>query len=87
MNGWHKAPHPRTARLFINWLLSKEGQTLFTKAFGAPSARLDVATEGLDPATLIKPGIKYIEGDAEEIDLSSVEQRKLAVEIFAPLMK
>lgn len=83
----NRAPHPNSARLFINWFLSRESQTFFVKGYGAPSARLDVPTEGLDPATLIKPGIKYIEGDSEEIELGSVEQRKLAVEIFAPLMK
>lgn len=83
----NRAPHPKAARLFINWFLSRESQTFFVKGYGAPSARLDVPTEGLDPATLVKPGIKYIEGDSEEIELGSVEQRKLAVEIFAPLMK
>ncbi len=83
----NKAPHAKAATLFINWFLSRESQTFFVKGYGAPSARLDVPTEGLDPATLIKPGIKYIEGDSEEIELGSVEQRKAAVEIFAPLMK
>lgn len=83
----NKAPHSNAARLFINWLLSREAQVIFSKAYGAPSARADVPTEGLDPATLVKPGIKYIEGDSEEVELGSIEQRKLAVEIFAPLMK
>lgn len=83
----NRAPHPRAAQAFINWVLTRDAQILFSKAYGAPSARTDVPTEGLDPATLVKPGIKYIEGDAEEIELGSVEQRKLAVEIFGPLMK
>lgn len=79
---YDRAPHPRAARAFINWLLTKEGQSIFVKGYGAPSARLDLPVQGLDPATLVKPGVKYIEGDAEEIELGSVEQRKLAVEIF-----
>ncbi|HXG49785.1 MAG TPA: extracellular solute-binding protein [candidate division Zixibacteria bacterium] len=38
------APHPNAARVFVNWLLSKDGQTIFTKALGQPTRRLDVDT-------------------------------------------
>ena len=34
--------HPNAAKLFINWLLSKEGQELYAKAFGIDSVRKDV---------------------------------------------
>lgn len=36
-----KAPHPNAAKLYINWLLSKEGQTALVKSNGYPSRRLD----------------------------------------------
>lgn len=39
------APHPNAAKVFINWLLSPEGQTVFTKALGQPTRRLDVDTK------------------------------------------
>jgi iron(III) transport system substrate-binding protein len=39
------APHPNAAGVFLNWLLSKEGQTAFTKAMGQPTRRLDVDTQ------------------------------------------
>ena len=39
------AAHPNAAKVFINWLLSKEGQTVFTKALGQPTRRLDVDTK------------------------------------------
>jgi iron(III) transport system substrate-binding protein len=39
------APHPNAAKVFLNWLLSKEGQTAFTKALGQPSRRFDVDTQ------------------------------------------
>jgi len=39
------APHPNAATVFLNWLLSKEGQTVFTKALGQPTRRLDVDTK------------------------------------------
>jgi iron(III) transport system substrate-binding protein len=39
------AAHPNAAKVFVNWLLSKEGQTVFTKALGQPTRRLDVDTK------------------------------------------
>jgi len=42
------AIHPNAARLFINWLLSKEGQDVYARAFGVDSVRKDVA-DYVDP--------------------------------------
>lgn len=39
------APHPNAAKVFVNWLLSKEGQEAFTKAMGQPTRRFDVDTK------------------------------------------
>jgi len=36
------AAHPYTARLFLNWLLSREGQILLIELLGAHSARADL---------------------------------------------
>jgi ABC-type Fe3+ transport system substrate-binding protein len=41
------APHPNAARVYINWLLSKEGQDLYGKALTQGSRRLDVDTKWL----------------------------------------
>ena len=38
-------PHPNAARVFVNWLLSKEGQGAFTKALGQPTRRFDIDTK------------------------------------------
>ncbi|HKZ51209.1 MAG TPA: extracellular solute-binding protein, partial [Dehalococcoidia bacterium] len=38
----NKAPHPNAAKIYINWLLSKEGQTVFARSQGYSSRRLDV---------------------------------------------
>jgi iron(III) transport system substrate-binding protein len=40
-----RAPHPNAAKIYINWLLSKEGQTAFAVVNGYVSARLDVPTD------------------------------------------
>lgn len=39
------APHPNAAKVFLNWLLSKEGQAVFSRALGQPTRRLDVDTK------------------------------------------
>ena len=38
-------PHPSATKVFVNWLLGKEGQEIFSKAMGAPTRRLDVETK------------------------------------------
>ena len=40
-------PHPNAAKLFINWLLSKEGQELYTRVMESSTRRLDVDTHWL----------------------------------------
>lgn len=37
-------PHPNAARLFLNWLLSREGQEVFSRAMGQTTRRFDVDT-------------------------------------------
>ncbi|HEY2987121.1 MAG TPA: extracellular solute-binding protein [Candidatus Binatia bacterium] len=40
-------PHPNAAKLFVNWLLSKEGQELYVKVMHQSTRRLDVDTKWL----------------------------------------
>ena len=40
-------PHPNATKVFINWLLSKEGQETFGTAIGQATRRLDVDTKSL----------------------------------------
>jgi ABC-type Fe3+ transport system substrate-binding protein len=35
-------PHPNAGKIFVNWLLSREGQETYQKALGEPTRRLDV---------------------------------------------
>jgi iron(III) transport system substrate-binding protein len=55
-----KPAHPNAMTVFLNWYLSKEGQALMVKNLGAPSARMDVAPEGVDPMFILKPGNKFM---------------------------
>ena len=40
-------PHPNATKVFVNWLLSKEGQEVYGKAMGQATRRLDVETRWL----------------------------------------
>ena len=42
---FNRAPHPNAAKVYINWVLSKEEQTDFARESGLISARLDVPTD------------------------------------------
>lgn len=37
-----QSPHPNATTVFVNWLLTREGQTVFSQGFGLPSNRTDV---------------------------------------------
>lgn len=82
----NRTPHPNAAKVFINWLLTKEGQTSYVQVFGSPSARLDVSTRGLDPTTIPDPKEKYFMPD-ESFYSGQTEMRDLAMEIFGALLR
>lgn len=67
----NRAPNPNAAKLFINWILTKEGQTLWAPAAAANSRRTDVPPS--TPETMPDPGRKYITIDTEAI-LPEVEK-------------
>ena len=41
------APHPNAAKVFVNWLLSKEGQEVWGQAMHDGTRRVDVDTKWL----------------------------------------
>ncbi len=41
-------PHPNAAKVLINWLLSKEGQEIYSLAQGQATRRLDVDTKSME---------------------------------------
>ena len=80
-----KAPHPNAAKVVINWVLSKEGQTKLAKAYLMQSGRVDVPTDFLPPNTVRKPGRRYINNSTEEFQFLKTENLKLAEKIFGHL--
>jgi ABC-type Fe3+ transport system substrate-binding protein len=60
----NRRPNPNATKLFVNWFLSKEGQTVMhTKSEGIPdqTLRVDVTEKGkLSEDEMRKPGIEYL---------------------------
>lgn len=80
-------PHPNAAKVYLNWLLSKEGQAIYTRAGGVQSRRLDTPTDHLAPDRIRDPLTGYFNSDNEDVKTESPKYEKLAQEIFGPLLK
>ncbi len=76
-----KPAHPNAAKLFANWLLTKEGQTVFSKGFGNPSLRTDVTTEGFNPLFIVQPQEKVFP-DSEDFLLHTGGVVKMAKQVI-----
>jgi ABC-type Fe3+ transport system substrate-binding protein len=64
----NRAPHPNAAKVFINWLLSREGQTLFQKVVSQPgdprnSRRIDVPKDHVPPDEQRRDKMSYFDTD------------------------
>ncbi len=78
----NNAPHPNASKIFINWLLSKEGITLFSKSNDVHSLREDVSTDFLSAEGVRQPGLRYYWTDQEEFLLKETTLYAQGREIF-----
>jgi len=81
------APHPSAAKVFANWILTKEGATFVAKAWGGQHARVDVPTDFIDPLQVRQPGVKYFNDNLESHVVKKPNYYKLAGEVFAASLK
>jgi len=79
--------HPNAARLFLNWVLTREAAILWQRATDTQSARVDVPTDTLSLDHVRKPGVKYFDSDLEEFEKQSTVLFENVRVIFAPVMK
>ena len=63
----NQAPHPNAAKVFLNWFLSREGQSDFQKtsakyidAGAEGSLRIDISKDEIPPRNRLNPGVKYV---------------------------
>jgi hypothetical protein len=57
----NKAPHPNAARVFANWISSKEGLELYSRGYGAVTLRTDVDESFLKKGEIPRAGVKYFD--------------------------
>jgi iron(III) transport system substrate-binding protein len=74
----NRAAHPNAARVYLNWLLSKEGQTAWVETTGTLSRRLDVPVEKVEEFARILPGVKY---DTENYKENAIKRRPELTEV------
>lgn len=85
-----KAPNPNATKVFLNYLLSRKGQTLWQEIVGEQSARIDIPTDAVEKAGLPvrRVGVDYYEVRSETWE---VEDRPRVIpfltKVFTPLIK
>lgn len=65
-----KAPHPNAARLYVNWMLSKDGQAIWQREVGDNSLRTDIPKDGVNPLFVAKAGVNYTNVGTEDMALT-----------------
>jgi iron(III) transport system substrate-binding protein len=60
------APHPNAVKVYLDYLLSKDGQTEWTKAQGFPSLRRDVPTANVQDLLIPKENVTYQQNSSEQ---------------------
>ncbi len=60
------APHQNAIKVYLNYLLSQEAQTAWSKASGLASRRTDVTKDHIPEVLVPKEGVKYQENGTEK---------------------
>lgn len=82
-----RAPHPNAAKVFVNWILSKEGLTAWSRTALMSTSRKDVPTDFLPPEARRDPNLRYFSTDSEEAKEKATDVTKLSKEIYGPLLR
>ncbi len=82
----HKPVHPNATIIFLNWLLTKEGQSIFATSFGNASTRLDASIEGINPDFIPIFNEKYYTQD-EPFMAASTKWLKIAKQVIDETVK
>ena len=73
----NKAPHPNAARVFVNWLASREGAETFSRAQLHATTRNDVDESFLPAHVIPKPGVQYFDSYDWEFTVTAKEKIRL----------
>lgn len=74
------APHANAAKVFLNWILSREGQMAFQKLTKENSLRIDIPKDGIvDPDLRLDPKREYL--------FTGLEEHKKKINEFEPWLE
>jgi iron(III) transport system substrate-binding protein len=73
----NRTPHPNAARVFVNWMASKEALNILSQSRVRPTTRTDLDESHLVPWEVPKPGVNYF--DSEDWQYTSVVRDKIKV--------
>ena len=76
------SPNPNAAIVLINWLASREGQTIISRTVGELSRRIDVSVDDIPHYSKPRPGIKYLDTYDHEFYINkreAITERLLAI--------
>lgn len=76
------SPHPNGAIVLLNWLASKEGQTIISRTVGELSRRTDVSVDDVPHYSKPRPGVKYLDTYDHEFYINkreAITERLLAI--------
>ena len=77
----NRAPHPNAARVFINWIASKEGLEAYARAYGHATARNDIDEASfLPPEEILRPGANYFDTSVWEYSVTGKEKVRSRME-------
>jgi iron(III) transport system substrate-binding protein len=75
---FNNAPHPNAARVYVNWIASKEGVTTYGTIDGSAPVRTDVQPTWMDPELVPKPDGDYF----DVFDYTYVMQQRQSIAKF-----
>src|SRR5262245_42890856 len=76
----NRAPHPNAARVLINWLLTKDAQVAWARELQTNSRFTGI--EPGEPLTVVPPGLKLTQIDAEEMLPEVVKTQDLSKQLI-----
>ncbi|HET7681165.1 MAG TPA: extracellular solute-binding protein [Xanthobacteraceae bacterium] len=77
---YSNAPHPNAARVFVNWMASKEGSEIYARALNMVPVRTDIdASSFMPPEVIPKSGVNYFDPYLYEFTVTTKEQARRAI--------
>jgi iron(III) transport system substrate-binding protein len=73
----NNAPHPNAAKIFANWMSSKEGSEILARALNVVPTRNDIDESFLPPEMIPRPGVTYFDTYEWQFTVTTKEEVRL----------